>query len=82
MASLVRPRLWLRWVFPAYRSAIALDHGLEIGRDAECDVRLDGRGVSRRHSICSNPLKTDEYPQVQTMFWSSSRPLGVPSEAF
>jgi len=42
----------------------------------------DGRGVSRRHSICSNPLKTDEYPQVQTMFWSSSRPLGVPSEAF
>ena len=45
-----RPRLWLRWVFPAYEPAIALDHGLQIGRDPECGVRIVGKGVSRRHA--------------------------------
>ena len=44
-----RPRLWLRWVFPVYGPPIALDHGLDIGRDPECQLRLSGKGVSRRH---------------------------------
>lgn len=46
----VRPRLWLRWVSPSYQPAIALEHGLDIGRDSECRVRLNGKGVSRRHA--------------------------------
>ena len=45
----VRPRLWLNWVFPKTAPALTLDHGLVIGRDPECDVCLDGTGVSRRH---------------------------------
>lgn len=44
-----RPRLWLRSVFPSYESAIAIEHGLDIGRDPGCRVRLCGKGVSRRH---------------------------------
>ena len=49
VAGAVRPRLWLRWVFPTYCSAVALEHGLEIGRDPECTLRVEGKGVSRRH---------------------------------
>jgi transcriptional regulator of acetoin/glycerol metabolism len=45
-----RARLWLRWVFPVYEPAIALEHGLELGRDPDCSVRLGGQGVSRRHA--------------------------------
>ena len=44
------PRLWLRWVFPAEIPAVALEHGLTIGRDAEAGVQLTGEGVSRRHA--------------------------------
>ncbi|MET0795533.1 MAG: sigma 54-interacting transcriptional regulator, partial [Polyangiaceae bacterium] len=49
-AGALRPRLWLRWVFPSYQAAIALEHGLEIGRDSDCRVCLSGKGVSRRHA--------------------------------
>jgi len=45
-----RPRLWLRWVFPSYTKAIALEHGLDIGRDPECKLPAGGKGVSRRHA--------------------------------
>jgi DNA-binding NtrC family response regulator len=49
VAGAVRPRLWLRWVFPSYQPALAIEHGLDIGRDPDCRVRLLGKGVSRRH---------------------------------
>ncbi|MEI9937242.1 MAG: sigma 54-interacting transcriptional regulator [Pseudomonadota bacterium] len=49
VAGAARPRLWLRWVFPTYGSAVALEHGLDIGRDAGCALCLRGKGVSRRH---------------------------------
>ena len=49
IAGVARPRMWLRWVFPS-SSAVCLDHGLSIGRDEDCKVRLDGAGVSRRHA--------------------------------
>jgi transcriptional regulator with PAS, ATPase and Fis domain len=44
-----RPQSWLRWVFPE-PSVVLLEHGLVIGRDADCGIRLQGRGVSRRHA--------------------------------
>jgi len=49
-ASDARPRLWLRWVFPVAGPPVPLEHGLDIGRDAECRIRLEGKGVSRRHA--------------------------------
>jgi transcriptional regulator of acetoin/glycerol metabolism len=49
-ASETRPRLWLRWVFPVFGPAVALEHGLDIGREPECRIVLDGKGVSRRHA--------------------------------
>lgn len=33
-------RLWLRWVYPTGDAAIPLEHGLVIGRDAECGARI------------------------------------------
>lgn len=44
-----RPRLWLKWVFPA-RAPIALEHGMVIGRGADCSIAINGVGVSRRHA--------------------------------
>ena len=52
-----REGLALAWVFPRPdQPAIPLDRGaargseLTIGRDAACDVRLEGGDVSRRHA--------------------------------
>ena len=45
-----RAQLWLRWVFPRDSTATALHHGLILGRDVECEERLEGSGVSRRHA--------------------------------
>lgn len=49
-ADAPRSRLWLRWVFPVYGSPIPVEHGLSIGREPECRIRLEGKGVSRRHA--------------------------------
>jgi transcriptional regulator with PAS, ATPase and Fis domain len=43
-----RPQTWLRWVAVS-EGVFPLDHGLVVGRDPECQVRLNGEGVSRRH---------------------------------
>src|SRR4051812_14012985 len=51
VAGDVKPRMWLRWVAPRELAPVPLEHDLIIGRDAECQVRLDGNGVSRRHAI-------------------------------
>ncbi len=50
VAGSVHPQMWLRWVFPAVAAPVHLEHGQVLGRDAECGVRLDGGGVSRRHA--------------------------------
>lgn len=49
VAQIARPGAWLVWVSPAGDSAVPLAHGLVMGRDPGCAVRLDGNGVSRRH---------------------------------
>ena len=49
VAGVVCPKTWLRWVFPPDHEGVPLEHGLAIGRDAECQVQLGGNGVSRRH---------------------------------
>lgn len=46
-----RMQWWLCWVFPSDQPPVALTHGLLIGRDAECEVQLQGSGVSRRHVL-------------------------------
>ena len=47
--TVIRPQLWLRWVFPPCGATALLQHKLVSGRDADCPVRLSGEGVSRRH---------------------------------
>lgn len=45
-----KTQLWLHWVFPRLQQAISVEHGLVIGRDAECAVSLPGNGLSRKHA--------------------------------
>jgi transcriptional regulator with AAA-type ATPase domain len=47
--AVLRSQVWLRWLSPASDAPVALQHGMILGRDAECDVQLGGEGVSRRH---------------------------------
>jgi len=49
LAGAERSRIWLKWVFPPVDRPVALDHGLVVGRDESCEIRLEGNGVSRRH---------------------------------
>ena len=49
IAAVIRPKTWLRWVFPSGQESVLLDHGMAMGRDSECQIQLAGNGVSRRH---------------------------------
>jgi DNA-binding NtrC family response regulator len=44
------PRLALSWVWPSCRSDSLQGAKLDIGRDEEADLRIEGSGVSRHHA--------------------------------
>jgi len=50
IAAAPRARVWLRWVFPVTTQPVAIEHGFVIGRADDCQARLDGSGVSRKHA--------------------------------